>query len=139
MKRSFTLLVLLASLMSFAHAQAATGTEDSETKAVLQTMHVYQDAYEALDIAGLKKIWPQIPKATEAALLASFRTVRDLKLHMACKNVIVQGDSGEVTCSQKPEIVKSNERQSVDRFTQVFRLQKDKGSWYIVSANLVVP
>jgi serine/threonine-protein kinase len=110
--------------------------EDPANKAVSETMDRYRDAYEVLDLDGVKKVWPQMPKETERGLQELFQSgVRAIKLHMACKNPIVHGDSADVTCPQKPELLKGkNDRRYSDPYTQVFKLQKDKGHWVIVSA-----
>jgi len=117
--------------------QPAVSPEDSPSKAVLETMQRYQDAYEAMNIQELKKVW-LMPNATEKDLREKTfqRSVRAIKLHMKCKSAIVNGDSAEVTCSQKPEYLTTQGRESTDSFTQVFKLQKtEKGRWQIVSVS----
>jgi serine/threonine-protein kinase len=116
--------------------QATVAAEDSDSKTVLATMQRYSDAYEGMKLEELKKVWPEMPQATANNLRdVTFKKARAIQLHMKCKNVVVTGDSAQVTCSQKPEYLSESGRDVLDAFSQVFKLQrgKGKGSWYIVS------
>jgi hypothetical protein len=109
-------------------------TADPEIDAVLDTLRGYQEAFEAMDLGGIKKVFPQMPRATQKDLEEkTFKIARAIQLHMSCKDVIIKGDSAECTCSQKPVYLIGNEHQKVEPFKQVFKLQKEKGRWMIVS------
>lgn len=123
-------LVLLAA--SCSALQSSLG-QPPDTKAVLETLQRYRGAFETMDIAEIRIVWPQMPMVTEKQLKELFKTVRAIKLDLKCGDPVITGDSAESTCSQGAVYVVENDRRRSDSQQQIFKLHKVRGRWYIMS------
>jgi hypothetical protein len=102
----------------------------SEEEQVLKVLNAYQAAYERLDAAAVKRVYPSVD---QAGLVKAFGYYRSLSMAINNPRIEVSGSGADVSCTIviriQPRAGGTSEQTSTQPTT--LRLRKSGGSWII--------
>jgi serine/threonine-protein kinase len=101
----------------------------SDETAIRATLRAYEEAYVALDIAAVKRIYPSI---NEAALARSFRDLISQQVRIEAEQISITGTTAMVVGQVRQSFTPRAGSGRSDVIKSVFRLQKVGDRWVIV-------
>jgi serine/threonine-protein kinase len=107
-----------------------------EREAVRAALRRYEAAYESLDVAALRAVWPALSDADARALGRAFAGYDRLQMTFATCEVEAQGAAATASCrvTQAIEVKVGSPLRSTQQVT--FRLRKTAESWTILSRSV---
>jgi hypothetical protein len=97
---------------------------------VSQTLAEYEKAAEALDLTGLRRVWPAAPNA----LASSYRNLRSQSVNLDCGEPTITSDTAMVSCQEQIRSVGAGGiTLPVANNTARFVLRRNGGTWQISS------
>jgi hypothetical protein len=108
---------------------------DDDLAGVREALRVYRTAYEQLDVAAAKTVWPSVDAA---ALNQAFRQLASQRLTFQACGISVSGESASARCRGSAEYVpKVGAHRALQASGEwVFDLAKRETSWEIVGATV---
>jgi serine/threonine-protein kinase len=112
---------------------APTGgkTQPTAEEAVRATLQAYAAAYEARDLAGVRRVYPRMTQAEANSLAEEFRQADSYSMDVAVIDVLVTGASAVATCDVTREVVLRIARAPQTTSRTTFHLQLAGGAWAI--------
>jgi hypothetical protein len=108
---------------------------DDDLAGVREALQVYRTAYEQLDVAAAKTVWPSVDAA---ALNQAFRQLASQRLTFQACGISVSGESASARCRGSAEYVpKVGAHRALQASGEwVFNLAKRETNWEIVGATV---
>ena len=109
---------------------AVVGSRMSDTESVRQTLHLYQRAYERLDVAAAAKVWPSVDRR---ALARAFGSIRSQGLTFDTCDIQVADLNATARCRGSIEYVRKVGTTVPYAAQQewLFRMRKAESEWTI--------
>lgn len=96
---------------------------------IKETLQQYATAYESLDAAQVKKVWPTVDVE---GLRRAFRDMRELKLSIDTVRVLsIDGATARVSARVMQTMIPKAGAKEASTVTRVFRLRKQEAAWFI--------
>jgi hypothetical protein len=111
-------------------APPATVAPAPETRAVLGTLHRYQEAFSALDSNAAQQVWPDV---NVRALDRAFDQLAQQTFDLRACDVGVAGEHAEAMCTGTASYARKvgNKAMRVESRQWRFTLRRDSGDWLI--------
>jgi len=101
------------------------------TRAVLEVLKRYEEAYEDLDSEALKLAWPSLDAQQFRALERSFSNYQWLEMDIESCNVMIDGSQASASCQVRRVIKPRAGSRQTDQRQTTFHLRLDNDRWVI--------
>ncbi len=126
-----------ASSASPAAAPSAAGLLSIEGPLIAAALRRYQDAYRAMDVDALRRIYPSLPREAGQRLARQFRDCRAYDVVFAGMSPSMGEDPGQATVTARTTYTctpKTGQNPLSSATSDVFQMRKFGGTWIIESA-----